>query len=231
MVESARLVGPRVAVDPRVLAVSRCSLVDGRVNPRSQPPRDDRSARPDRHLSLRRRPRHHPDHPTPCPNPVRLVLRRPPMQAIDQYLPDHPFFAGLDAETTDLLAGCAVNVHVKAGEFLFHENDPADHFYVLRRGRVAVEIHTPARGVVLDTVNEGEIVGWSWMVPPYRWAFDARATLDASAVAFDAAFLRGKCDADPGMGYELMKRFVPVMDHRLQSARVRLLDLYGEFVD
>ena len=80
------------------------------------------------------------------------------MQTIDQYLPDHPFFAGLDAETTDLLAGCAVNVHVRAGEFLFRENDPADHFYVLRRGRVAVEVHTPARGVVLDTVNEGEIV-------------------------------------------------------------------------
>jgi len=153
------------------------------------------------------------------------------MQTIDQYLPDHPFFAGLDAETTDLLAGCADNVHVRAGEFLFRENDPADHFYVLRRGRVAVEVHTPARGVVLDTVNEGEIIGWSWMVPPYRWAFDARATADASAVAFDAACLRAKCDADPVMGYELMKRFVLVMDHRLQSARVRLLDLYGEFVD
>jgi len=153
------------------------------------------------------------------------------MQTIDQYLPDHPFFVGLDAETTDLLAGCAVNIHVRPGEFLFREGDSADHFYVLRRGRVAVEAHTPARGVVLDTVDEGEVVGWSWMVPPYRWAFDARATLDSSAVAFDAACLRAKCDADPVVGYELMKRFVLVMDHRLQSARVRLLDLYGEFVD
>jgi CRP/FNR family transcriptional regulator, cyclic AMP receptor protein len=153
------------------------------------------------------------------------------MQTIDQYLPAHPFFAGLDSETTDLLAGCAVNVHVRAGEFLFRANDPADHFYVLRRGRVAIEVHTPARGVVLDTVDEGEVVGWSWMVPPYRWAFDARATLDSSAVAFDATCLRAKCDADPVIGYELMKRFILVMDHRLQSARIRLLDLYGEFVD
>ncbi len=153
------------------------------------------------------------------------------MPTIDQYLPDHPFFTGLDAATTDLLAGCAMNVHVRAGEFLFREGEAADHFYVLRHGRIAIEVRTPARGVVLDTVDDGDVVGWSWMVPPYRWAFDARATQDTSAVAFDAACLRGKCDADPVMGYQLMKRFVPVMNHRLQSARIRLLDLYGDFVD
>ena len=149
------------------------------------------------------------------------------MQTIDQYLPDHPFFHGLDVATTELLAGCAVNVHVRTGEFVFREGEPADHFYVLRRGRVAIEVRTPARGVVLDTVDDGDVVGWSWMVPPYRWAFDARATTDTSAVAFDAVCLRGKCDADPRVGYELTQRFVKVMNQRLQSARIRLLDLYG----
>ena len=152
--------------------------------------------------------------------------------------------AYMQVELKNLIDGRKNNVRFRSAEslekvrlettdfqFLFREGDSADHFYVLRRGRVAVEAHTPACGVVLDTVDEGEVVGWSWMVPPYRWAFDARATLDSSAVAFDAACLRAKCDADPVVGYELMKRFVMVMDHRLQSARVRLLDLYGEFVD
>src|SRR5664279_342020 len=123
------------------------------------------------------------------------------MQTIDKYLPEQPFFQGLDAATTDLLAGCAVNVHVRPGEFLFREGQPADHFYVLRRGTIAIEAQTSARGVILDTVNDGEIVGWSWLVPPYVWAFDAIATADTSAVAFDAPCLRAKCDADPTLGY------------------------------
>lgn len=153
------------------------------------------------------------------------------MQTIDQYLPEHPFFQGLDAATVDLLAGCAVNVHVRPGEFLFHEGEPAEYFYVLRRGRVAVEIRTPVREVVLDTLDEGDVVGWSWMVPPYRWTFDARAIADTSAVTFDAACLRAKFDTDPQVGYELTKRFVRVMNQRLQSARIRLLDIYGASLD
>jgi CRP-like cAMP-binding protein len=153
------------------------------------------------------------------------------MQTIDQYLPEHPFFQGLDADTTDLLSGCAVNVHARPGEFLFREGTPADHFYVLRRGRVAIEVHTPARGVELDELADGDVVGWSWMVPPYEWTFDARAITDTSALAFDAACLRAKCEADPVVGYELTKRFVTVMNQRLQSARVRMLNLQAEFVD
>ena len=153
------------------------------------------------------------------------------MQTIDQYLPEHPFFQGLDADTTDLLSGCAVNVHARPGEFLFREGTPADHFYVLRRGRVAIEVHTPARGVELDELSDGDVVGWSWMVPPYRWTFDARATAETSAVAFDAACLRAKCESDPRVGYELTKRFVGIMNQRLQSSRIRLLDIYGNVGD
>jgi len=153
------------------------------------------------------------------------------MQTIDQYLPEHPFFHGLDDSITELLAGCASNVHVRRGEFVFHEGEPADHFYVLRRGMVAIEVRTPARGVVLDTLQDGDVMGWSWMVPPYRWTFDARATAETSAVAFDAACLRVKFDTDPRVGYDLTKRFVGVMNQRLQSARIRLLDIYGDFVE
>lgn len=149
------------------------------------------------------------------------------MQTIEQYLPEHPFFAGLTPEAIALAAGCATNVHIRPGQFLFHEGEPADTFYVIRRGRVAIEMRTPTGEVVLDTAHDGDVVGWSWLVPPYRWTFDARATEDSSAIAFDGACLRGKCETDPGLGYPLLQRVVGVMSARLHSARVRLVDLYG----
>ena len=149
------------------------------------------------------------------------------MQTIAQYLPEHPFFAGLDTATTDLLAGCAVNIHLQSDEFLFREGAPADHFYLLRHGRIAIEVRTPGPAMVLDTVEDGDVVGWSWVVPPYLWTFDGRAVTDVSAVAFDATCLRVKCLANPLLGYDLMMRFVRLMNQRLQSARIRLIDLYG----
>jgi CRP/FNR family cyclic AMP-dependent transcriptional regulator len=149
------------------------------------------------------------------------------MQTIAQYLPEHPFFAGLDTATTDLLAGCAVNIHLPADEFLFREGTPADHFYLVRHGRIAIEVRTPGSAMVLDTVEDGDVVGWSWVVPPYVWTFDGRASIDTSAVAFDATCLRVKCLANPLLGYDLMMRFVRLMNQRLQSARIRLIDMYG----
>ena len=149
------------------------------------------------------------------------------MQTIAQYLPEHPFFAGLDTATTDLLAGCAVNIHIRADEFLFREGTPADHFYLVRHGRIAIEVRTPGSAMVLDTVEDGDVVGWSWVVPPYVWTFDGRASIDTSAVAFDATCLRVKCLANPLLGYDLMMRFVRLMNQRLQSARIRLIDMYG----
>jgi CRP-like cAMP-binding protein len=149
------------------------------------------------------------------------------VQSIADYLPDHPFFAGLDPATLELAAGCAVNVHFRPGDLLFREGDSADVFYVLRHGRVSIQMRTPTEDVVLDTAHDGDVVGWSWLVPPYRWSFDARATEDTSAIAFDGACLRGKCETDAVLGYALLQRVVQVMSDRLHSARVRLLDLYG----
>jgi CRP/FNR family cyclic AMP-dependent transcriptional regulator len=149
------------------------------------------------------------------------------VQTIAEYLPEHPFFAGLDAATLELAAGCAVNVHFRPGALLFREGDPADVFYVLRSGRVSVQMRTPTEDVLLDTAHAGDVVGWSWLVPPYRWTFDARATEDTSAIAFDGACLRRKCETDAALGYALLQRVVQVMSGRLHSARVRLLDLYG----
>ena len=150
------------------------------------------------------------------------------MERIEEYLARHPFFAGLDQETLQLVTGCATNAHYRPGSNLFREGEPADTFYVIRKGRVALEMRLPTREVVLDTAQDGEVVGWSWLVPPYRWTFDARAIDETSVVAFDAVCLREKCAADPAVGYALLQRVVEVMSARVHSARVRLLDLYGQ---
>lgn len=150
------------------------------------------------------------------------------MQTMDQLLRDHPFFAGLGDDALRLIAGCATNVHVAQDRFLFRQGDPADRFFVVRHGRVALELHAPASGVhVLDTVEDGQVLGWSWLVPPYRWFLDARAVAPTSVVSIDGLCLRGKCDEDAELGYALLQRVTHVMYERLQSARVRLLDLYG----
>jgi CRP-like cAMP-binding protein len=147
---------------------------------------------------------------------------------MEEVLGSHPFFAGLNADAMRLIAGCASNVHFAEGEFLFEEGHEANQFWVIRRGRVAMQMESPGRGaVVTDTMDEGEVVGWSWLVPPYRFFADGRAVTPVSATALDGACLRGKCEADPELGYQLLKRVTSVMYQRLQSTRIRLLDLYG----
>lgn len=150
------------------------------------------------------------------------------MRTLREYLPEHPFFAGLDEAAMDLVVGCAQNVPFHAGEVLFRAGEPADTFYVIREGRVALDLHDPRRGSLqVASVGAGEVVGWSWLVPPYRWMFDAWAVTPVRAVALDGACLRGKCESDPALGYALMQRVAHVMYERLQDARIRLLDLYG----
>lgn len=145
-----------------------------------------------------------------------------------EILDAHPLFAGLDKDITELLAGCASNVHFRAGSYLFRADQPADTFYLIRAGDVALELAMPGRGrLVVQTAHPGEVVGASWILPPYRWRFDARSLGDVRATSVDAACLRGKCDADPAMGYQVMQRFLPVVAQRLQTTRLRLVDLYA----
>ncbi|HZQ16562.1 MAG TPA: cyclic nucleotide-binding domain-containing protein [Gaiellaceae bacterium] len=150
------------------------------------------------------------------------------MQTIDELLREAPLFVALEPAQLELIAGCATNVHFEADHVLFREGDPADQFYLVRHGSIALETFAPARGhVLIETVEPGEVLGWSWLFPPYRWHFDARALTEIRATAFDGACLRGKCDDDPALGYALMTRFARVMIERLQWTRMRLLDVYG----
>jgi len=150
------------------------------------------------------------------------------VQTIEQLLAEAKAFNGMSSEHLELIAGCAQNTTFEDGSYLMREGDPADSFYVVRLGRVALEIFVPQRGAVtLETVEGGDLVGWSWLVPPFRVHIDARSVGTAHVVAFDAACLRGKADDDPVLGYELMRRFIPVIVERLQATRVRMLDVYG----
>ncbi len=150
------------------------------------------------------------------------------VEGLERIIRDHPFFAGLGEEFRKLVCGCARNVRFEAGQFLFREGEPANEFFLLRHGRVALEITMPGRGAMtFQTLGEGEIVGVSWLIPPYRWTNDARALGLTRAIGMDATCLRRKCEADHDLGYEMMKRFVPVLVQRLQATRLQVLDVYG----
>jgi CRP/FNR family transcriptional regulator, cyclic AMP receptor protein len=149
-------------------------------------------------------------------------------QTLEPMLRGHKFFAGLSPEYLALLAGCASNVLFPEGAFLFREGDPADTFFLLRDGKVALEIAAPGRGALLvQTLSEGDVAGFSWLIEPHRWEFDGRAVERVRAVQMDGACLRGKCAADPRLGYELMGRFAHLATVRLQATRLQLLDVYG----
>jgi CRP/FNR family cyclic AMP-dependent transcriptional regulator len=151
------------------------------------------------------------------------------METIEAVLREAPLFEGLSAEQLETIAGCGTNVQFGAGDLLFKDRDPAECFYVLRHGSVALETFVPTRGaVVIETIDVGEVVGWSWLFAPYRWHFDARAGSLVRATSFDGVCLRAKCESDPKLGYELMSRFAQVMIRRLQWTRLRLLDVYGD---
>jgi CRP/FNR family cyclic AMP-dependent transcriptional regulator len=150
------------------------------------------------------------------------------MKTLDQILAEHPFFRGLGTEHLKFIAGCGHNVHFRAGQQIFREGDSADLFYVVHHGTALVEINVPGRGpVTVQTITEGEILGWSWLFPPYRWRFDALARDEISATVFDGACLRKKCDSDPVLGYELMKRLSEIVSTRLLSTLLQSLDVYG----
>lgn len=150
------------------------------------------------------------------------------MQTFDQILKETKFFRDLKPEYLELIAGCGSNVRFDEGEYIFREGGDANVFYLLRHGQVALEVHEPRRGqVVVDTLHEDDILGWSWLFPPYKWHYGARAMTLTRAVALDGLCLRGKCDQDTALGYELMKRFTAITVDRLQAARLQVLNIYG----
>lgn len=150
------------------------------------------------------------------------------METIEPLLAEHPMFKGMDPKHLKLLVGCAKNVRFSEGSVIFRESEPADTFYVIRKGTVALDTFAPERGAItVTTLTDGDALGWSWLIPPYRWHLDARATTMTLAIALDAKCLRGKCEEDHELDRDLLRRFMPVMVERMEAAFMQLLDLYS----
>jgi CRP-like cAMP-binding protein len=150
------------------------------------------------------------------------------VRGIDELLAGHEVFAGLDPGTVALLAGCASNAVFAQGEELFTQGERADRFWIIRHGRVALQVSAPGIGpMIIETLGVGSVVGWSWLIAPYLWRFDGIAQETTRTVVFDVGCLRDKMDTDPRVGYQLLSRFLPIVVDRLQATRIRLLDLYG----
>jgi len=146
---------------------------------------------------------------------------------LSHLLREHPFLTGMDDSVYKLLSGCAKNTRYAADEVLAKEGEPADELFLIRRGRLAVELHVHHEPVVVRTYGPGELVGWSWLVPPHRWAFDVRAVELTRAVSLDGACLRQKCEADPSLGFELLRRFAHGIESELVRSWTQMVDIYG----
>ena len=145
-------------------------------------------------------------------------------QPTAEYLATHPFFSGLSDDILKFLCECSETFEIKKGQILFRQDEKADKFYVVRNGRISIEI--PAiMGPTLDLQSLGndQVLGWSWLISPYKWSFQAEAEEDTELLMFDGAAILAHCEQDSRFGYELLKKFAALMSIRLDAARKRMM--------
>lgn len=148
------------------------------------------------------------------------------MTTLEPILATHPFFKDFPEKHLRVLVGCAKNVRFEEGQMIFREEQEANCFYLIRHGKVALEISYPGRGSIhLQTKESGDILGWSWAVPPYYWVHDARALELTRAIVLDGICMRARCEEDHQLGYEMLKRFSHIMQQDLTIMRMRLAEM------
>ena len=147
---------------------------------------------------------------------------------LTQILLQHPFIQGLGEDHLKTLIGCAKNVRFQEGEYVIREGEAASKFFLIRTGRVALEVEVSGHGGLrIQTSGPGEVLGWSWLIAPYRWHYSGFAVADTRAISLDGECLRKKCEADSSFGYEMLKRLAEVMERRVEATRMQLIDMYG----
>jgi len=145
-----------------------------------------------------------------------------------QEMLDHPFMQGLAPEFQAELVGCAKEAIFEKDCLIFRDGDHADQFLLVQEGRLSLELYLPHKADhSIQTIYGGELLGWAWMVPPFRWTFDVRALEASRAFSIDARCIRGKCQVDHEFGYQLHSRITEVMAKRVKALRLQLLDVYG----
>ena len=142
-------------------------------------------------------------------------------------LRDSPFFEGFEEKHLRLLAACAARRGYPAATFLMRDHEPTETFWLIREGQVALESRLHERSVQFQTLGPGDILGWSWLLPPFRASYDARALSDLNTIRFDATVLHDRMEADPAFGYAVLQQFSALIVQRLQAARLQCLDIYA----
>jgi len=149
------------------------------------------------------------------------------VENIQEELAGTRMFRNLTPKQIRAMVDLGEEVEFADGRALMVEGDPADAFFLIREGFVALEIQTPTGAITIETLHNGDPVGWSWLFEPYLTHFDARSRGTTRAIKFDAGELRRRCEADAQLGYELMRSFTSVIVERLHATRLQLLDVYG----
>lgn len=149
------------------------------------------------------------------------------MEDLERILREHPFLDGLEVPHVQFIVGCAENVRFDPGQLIIKEGERADRVYLLREGRVSLEIHVPGQGPTrVESLRDGDILGFSWLYAPYHWHADGRALDRVRAISLDAECLRNKMETDQVFGYQLAKRLILHLNQRLERVRMQRLDLY-----
>jgi len=145
-----------------------------------------------------------------------------------EMLAQHQFLSGLKPEWIEQIAAITESATYHAKDHIFHTGESADRLFLVRDGLVSLELYEPSRGaILLDSLGANKPLGWSWLVPPYKWTFDAQARVLTRVLEVDAAGLRALMEQDCGLGYALLLRFTTLFAQRLEAARLQLLDMYG----
>ncbi len=141
-------------------------------------------------------------------------------------LPEHPFLDDLDGSTLAVIVDCATHRHYPAGDYVIRQGGLADHCFLVLGGLVNVETWLPnGRKINIQTLGDGEVLGWDWLVPPYEWHFDGRAAREVSLISLDAIVLRKLCETDRQLGYEIFHRFLPVIARTVNGQHHALKEL------
>ena len=146
-------------------------------------------------------------------------------QSTTEYLSTHEFFSGFSDDNLKFLCECSSTREIKKGQILFRQGENADKFYVVRNGRISIQM--PAimgPNLEIQALGKDQVLGWSWLISPYKWSFQAMAEEDSELLMFDGTAILARCEQEPKFGYELLKKFAALMSMRLDAARQKMMD-------
>jgi len=151
------------------------------------------------------------------------------MKNLQPIISKHPVFKSLKKSYIQLIANFASEANFDTGEYIFHEGEKADKFFIILHGKISIEalIALEREPIIIQNIGDNDILGWAWLFPPHKWHFNARVISPTKVISLDGTVLRIKCEDDHDLGYELMKRFAGIIEQRLRSVRSQNPNMYA----